>query len=430
MTACSDVAIIGGGPAGTAAALTLAKRSDLSVTVLERGAYTTPKVGESLSPGVRSLLHYLDLWPRFEAEQMLDLFGTEAAWGSQTLGSMDFILTLHGAGWSLDRQAFERMMAEEAARRGTDLRTGCHVRACRYDGTAWTLDLGGSVLRANFVIDAAGRTSPFSLAHGAVRQRNDTLTALTARLPRLQSMPHMTRVEAFRDGWWYAAPLPSGEVILCLFSDASRIHDLRLSDPAIWADALRNTQHIKETVDLSTDLRPDTLEVFPAFSGVITNVDPGLPMIAAGDAMAARDPLSSSGIPNAIAGGIQAARVAADHLFGKGTLKAAYLDSVMLDHNTYMKAHWKTYRTESRWSDAPFWRFRTAQVNRHPDTMIQSGGGAHSIFVSKRIATWIATQCALPQGQADVVARARAVFPDVPDERLILAVEDLTCVSP
>ena len=109
MDADLDVAIIGGGPAGTAAALTLAKRGDMAVTVFERGAYDRPKVGESLSPGVRGLLQYLNLWERFEAEQTLSLFGTEAAWGSDTLGSMDFILTLHGAGWALDRRRFERV---------------------------------------------------------------------------------------------------------------------------------------------------------------------------------------------------------------------------------------------------------------------------------------------------------------------------------
>lgn len=62
---CFDVVIIGGGPAGISAALTLLKRTDISVLVVEAGHYDRPKSGESLSPGVRNLLDYLAVWDDF-----------------------------------------------------------------------------------------------------------------------------------------------------------------------------------------------------------------------------------------------------------------------------------------------------------------------------------------------------------------------------
>lgn len=429
MTALFDVAIIGGGPAGTAAALTLNKRSDVRVAVFERSHLDTPKVGESLSPGARALLHYLGVWDRFEREHKLSLLGSEAAWGSDSLGAMDFILTLHGAGWVLDRERFEMMLAEEAERGGAKVHTGTAVSACRFDGSLWHLDLGGQTVAARYVIDAAGRSSPFSVAAGMRRQRNDALTALTARLPRAPQQAQMTRVEAEEDGWWYAAPLPSGELITCFFSDAERIHAGRLSDPAIWSARLKQTRHIWPLVAGMVD-ETLTLEALPAFSSLLQGGDPAKPIIAAGDAIAARDPLSSSGIPNALGSGIQAARVAADALFGQGALKPAYLASIAADHSAFLKTHWKTYRTETRWPDAPFWKFRAAQVTRGPDTpVVAKPDATTSIFVPRPVSKWLIEAAQLVAPQADLVIKARHLFPEIPDERLILAIEELTHVA-
>ena len=255
------------------------------------------------------------------------------------------------------------------------------------------------------------------------------LTAVTARLPRASGTAQMTRVEAFEDGWWYAAPLPSGQTIVCLFSDADRIHAARLSKPHMWWQALRATRHIAALISPGC-AGPTKLESQPAFSSLLSGDDPSRPMIAAGDAIAARDPLSSSGIPNAMGSGIQAARVAADWLFGKGQLRAAYLDGVARDHFAYLKTHWQTYRTEHRWPAAPFWAFRSAHVTRRPDARVQArSDAAASIFVPARVARLIQQAAQTNAPFIDIVTRARALCPNIPDERLILAVEDLTVLA-
>lgn len=420
-----DVAILGGGPAGTAAAITLRKRADINVALFERGQYDTPKVGESLSAGTRGLLQYLGVWDRFQHEQTLSLYGSQAAWGSSTLGSMDFIFTLHGAGWALNRQKFESMLADQAARAGTHLHCGTKVQSCHFDGTIWQISTDKGPATARYVIDAAGRVSGFSTAQGAIRQRHDDLIAIVARLPRAGSDLQMTRVESFQHGWWYMAPLPSGEAIICLFTDAKLSHSLGLADPAIWRDTIASTVHHKGLIGLGGTL--PSLTVQPAFSARLQGSNPNLPIIAAGDAIAARDPLSSSGIPSALGSGVQAARVAADYLFGSGQLRQGYLQSIALDNDAYLRTHWKTYQIEKRWPNAPFWRFRATQVQRGPKVMVRSKPTARgTIFAPSSVSDWILGTAQTPVLQVDLVTSARQMFPNQPDERLLLAIEDLT----
>ncbi|MCG9894746.1 MAG: FAD-dependent oxidoreductase, partial [Fimbriimonadaceae bacterium] len=60
-----DVAIIGGGPAGSTTAVLLKKyRPDLRVLVLEREAFPREHVGESQLPPVSAVLHEMGCWDK------------------------------------------------------------------------------------------------------------------------------------------------------------------------------------------------------------------------------------------------------------------------------------------------------------------------------------------------------------------------------
>ena len=77
-----DVAIVGGGPAGSAAALTLARFSGLETVLVERGDYSETRIGETIGPGVIPLLRFLGVADTFAASQHRQGFSTAAAWGS------------------------------------------------------------------------------------------------------------------------------------------------------------------------------------------------------------------------------------------------------------------------------------------------------------------------------------------------------------
>lgn len=93
----ADVAIIGGGPAGTAAAIALA-RSGSSVVVLERSRYDRIRVGEILPPAVRLPLSALGVWDRFLGDRCVPSPGIVSAWGSPRLRGNDFVLDPYGSG--------------------------------------------------------------------------------------------------------------------------------------------------------------------------------------------------------------------------------------------------------------------------------------------------------------------------------------------
>jgi flavin-dependent dehydrogenase len=87
--------------------------------------------------------------------------------------------------------------------------------------------------------------------------------------------------------------------------------------------------------------------------------------VAAGDAAAAFDPISSLGIGFSLRSGMEAARVAvAAAEGGDGAAAAAYAASVTRIYEDYRARHRGIYLQERRWPDAPFWARRAPAA--HP----------------------------------------------------------------
>ena len=90
-----DIAVIGGGRAGAAAARMLAAGGCRTLLVDRPGRR---RMGESLPPAARTLLGELGAWDRFQTDGHLPCYGNESLWGSSTVHSTDFIRTPYGHG--------------------------------------------------------------------------------------------------------------------------------------------------------------------------------------------------------------------------------------------------------------------------------------------------------------------------------------------
>ena len=358
-----DVAVVGGGPAGAAAAISLCRHTPLRVAVLEASAYDGPRVGETLSPSIQGLLSYLGVWEAFAAQGHLPAFGTAAAWGGADLAEHSFLFTGRGEGWHVDRGRFDRMLAEAVAGAGGWLGTGLRVVGCAREGRgpwrlSWRGQSGGGTLGARFLIEASGQRGTLGRILGAVPDVCDRLLGIVGFVAGRDAAEGSAGalVEAVPDGWWYAAALPSGRAVAALMTDAGAARALgtggRLS---AWWDLLAATRHVRRVLEAAGP--PAALHVRPAYSRLLRPLG-GPGWVAAGDAAASFDPLSSMGVGHALHSGIHAARVACDQLMGDGRLLRAFEDAVEAHFARYLELRRLHYRLEQRWVDRPFWAAR------------------------------------------------------------------------
>ena len=361
-----DVAVIGGGPAGTAAALTLLKYSSLTVAVVERSAYSGWRVGETLPPGVPPLLQYLDAWESFAAQGHLPAYGTSAAWGSQEIVSRDFLFTGRGQGWHLDRARFDRRLAQLVSERGGFLFTESIVTSeTRDEEGRWRLFVrhrnapSHTELIARFVIDASGRGATFARRQGALRNVHDRLMGVVGIYEFETGSPRdtFTLVESCPVGWWYSARLPDARMVVAFMSDTDIIRRYRMLQSSTWPDLINSSRHLRQRLAGGVLKSPPVL--CPAFSQVLNTVA-GDGWVAAGEAAIGFDPLSSMGIGYALTSGIHAARAVHCALIAGAEQMSHYTTSVKQHFANHLDRKWQYYLIERRWPDWPFW-FRRHQ---------------------------------------------------------------------
>ena len=356
----SDVAIIGGGPGGSATAISLlAHAPALSITLIEASRYETSRVGESLPPIARSLLETLHLWDAFSALGARESFGTSAVWGHATSVDNEFIFMPANTGWQLDRASFDAMLSNEAKKRGAVLMLGTSLRSAQRVDGRWQLSLSnGSQVLTKFVVDASGGAGSFARRAGARFVDLDRLVGISRFFECGESDARLI-VETFADGWWYTAGLPNGKRVTCCVTDADLAQRMKLNEAAIWQQQLSTTNNVAK---ITNDRKPSgTLTVRSTNSRLLDPVF-GEDWLAVGDAASRFDPLSSQGIVKALRSGIFASYAIGDLLLrGDHAAMRRYRRFVTEEFRSYLQTRLKYYRQEQRWPDSEFWRRRHSE---------------------------------------------------------------------
>lgn len=279
-----DVVVLGGGPAGCATALRLARLGH-RVTLVERGGARKPHEGESLAPSVALALRALD------GDADANPAGPDAA--------------AAGTGHRVtDRAAFDAALRAQA--RAADVRVvtdhADEPQPWDADGSAgWRVPLRhGADLHARAVVDARGRRARLP-ATGA----RTMALAVHLQGPGADGAGAAAEVATFEDGWVWLAPLAPGRQVAVLFLDASAAAGLpaaarergalaRLAACPALAQRLRGTRCLG-------------VHASDATPRAAADPAPSPRWLRVGDAAFTLDPLSAQGVAAALRSGLQAA---------------------------------------------------------------------------------------------------------------------------
>ncbi len=310
-----DVCIIGGGPAGSVAALELA-RAGLDVLVVDKSEFPRFRIGESMLPHTQRIMDELGLLDRVRALPHVEKKGLEITFGDGRREPVAIAFDeMLGDGvkrtFNIRRSIYDRMLADAAMEAGARFRFGESVVG--FDGLDHgdvRVQLENGVVEADWLIDASGQACVLARHLGTRRF-----------LPGFRNVSYFEHFEGChrntgdrdgfatlamcREGWFWMIPLDeaSTSVGVVLDHDLAKLVPVAANERLAWC-----VERCPVMADRMIDaVGPERNQVVGDFSYTCDrHADRGWFMV--GDAAAFIDPVWSTGVSLGLEGGMQAAR--------------------------------------------------------------------------------------------------------------------------
>lgn len=339
----ADVAVVGAGPAGAAAAIELV-RAGRDVVVVDKATFPRDKIcGDGLTTGALRILESLGLEPdRIPSWQPVDDVVVVSPSGREVTFPLPRGDGHHAV--VARRTELDHALVQRAVEVGATVLEGCAVVAAEERADRVVLGLAdGRAVQARYAVGADGMWSPLRKLLGvategyrgewhAFRQYFTDVGPRAARELFVWFEPDLL------PGYAWSFPLPGGRANVGFGiqrgGKVARVQDMK----ALWPDLLRRP-HIAEV--LGPDARPEAPHRAWPIPARIDQVQLCTARtLFVGDAAAATDPMTGEGIGQALLTGQLAARA-----IGEGGLDAAAvteryrrlaIDALLADHRMSM----------------------------------------------------------------------------------------------
>lgn len=308
-----EVLVVGAGPAGSVAALILA-RHGVRVRLVDRAHFPRPKLcGDTLNPGALAMLDRLGVSTRIR-DRALPVTGmvVSGPGGARVVGEYESGIS----GVAITRQDLDMLLLDEATRAGAEFQPGVVVRGplmapdgLRVMGVRVAASAQEHDVRARIVIGADGRHSRLAFNLGlACYARHPRRWAFGAYYADVRETTSHGEMHIRPDGYVGVAPVPDGLTNVCVVRElgtsfrAHRVEVDTVIERAVSGDPLLNERFASaKRVTPVTVLGPLAVESMHAGQ-------PGL--LLAGDAAGFIDPMTGDGLRFAIRGAELAAAAA------------------------------------------------------------------------------------------------------------------------
>ena len=328
-----DVAIIGGGPAGSTAA-TLLSKAGRRVIVLEREKFPRFHIGESLLPFSMQTFTRLGLQEKVRAHFVEKFGGEIAEAGGEKAAKFYFkdgFASRTDRSYQVTRSKFDKMLLDHAGEAGAEICEETSVDDVMFDDGGVTLrirDLNqagvadphyrkiGPELRAKYLIDASGRNAvignKFKLKKSYQHLQKLSLFAHYEGVEREAGIDGtLTRMVRTLDSWFWVIPLENNRTSIGIVLEAADFKKSGLSAEQFFERAIAEQPLVRNRIGGGRRVsQVYTAADFSYRSQKLT----GDRWLLAGDAAGFIDPVFSSGVFLAVLAGEQAADVLHDVL--------------------------------------------------------------------------------------------------------------------
>jgi FADH2-dependent halogenase len=319
MSEAYDVAIVGGGPAGSTAAALLA-RAGRRVVVLEREKFPRFHIGESLLPFSMQAFTRLGLHEKFARAGFMEKFGGEmfGACGGDGVKFYfeDGYKSQTDRSYQVTRADFDKLLLDHAAESGAEVREETAVEDITFpeDGVDVRITpKNGQTMQihARYIIDASGRNSilgqRFKLKKNYDHLQKISIFAHYDGMERAEGRDGtLTRMVRAIDRWFWVIPLTAERTSVGVVLDHAVFKKAGLSPEEFLERALEEQPVLVEKMQHAQ--RVTQVRTAADFSYRNTRLA-GDRWMLAGDAAGFIDPVFSSGVFLAVLAGEQSADV-------------------------------------------------------------------------------------------------------------------------